>query len=233
MRLPIAILAGGLATRMRPLTEQVPKSLLQVAGKPFVEHQLRLLAANRANRVVLCVGHLGSAVRDVVGDGRQFGLEVSYSFDGPVLLGTGGSLKKAAGLLGEHFMVLYGDSYLDIDYRTVEEAYFNAGKPGLMTILPNANRWDRSNVLYHNGKIERYTKRDVVPGMRHIDYGLSVLSATALGDVPSDTPSDLADLLSLLAERGQLAAYEVTKRFYEIGSPRGLRETEEYILSRE
>ena len=130
MSLPVAILAGGLSTRLRPITENIPKALVDVAGKPFIARQLEYLRRQGITRVVLCLGHLGEQVEALVGDGAAFGLDVGYSWDGPRLLGTGGALKRALPLLGGQFFVFYGDSYLQIDFRAVERGFFASGKPG-------------------------------------------------------------------------------------------------------
>src|SRR5580700_2704060 len=157
--LPVAILAGGLATRLRPLTETIPKSLVEINGQPFLWHQLRLLRESGIGRVVLCVSHLGEQVRDSVGDGHDFGLHIDYSFDGPILLGTAGALKRALPLLGEAFFVLYGDSYLPIDLGAVEAAFRASGKTGLMTVYPNHGQWDSSNVEFVDSEIVTYNKK--------------------------------------------------------------------------
>lgn len=229
MTLPVAILAGGLATRLRPISETIPKSMLMVAGKPFVAHQLEWLRGEGVQRVVLCIGHLGEIVREAIGDGASFGLSVAYSNDGDRLLGTGGALKKAAPALGNAFFVLYGDSYLRCSLVDVERAFRRNGKTALMTVLRNDGRWDRSNVLFRDGQLLQYDKRAPTPDMRHIDYGLSVLSAGALEAYREGEPFDLADVLTDLSRCGKLAGYEATDRFYEIGSPAGLRETEEFL----
>lgn len=227
---PIAVLAGGLATRMRPLTETVPKSMLEVAGEPFIAHQLRLFHRQGLSRAVLCLGHLGAAVRDYVGDGSAFGLSVSTSFDGDKLLGTAGALKKAAPLLGDVFWVVYGDSYLDADLWPVWESFQSAGRPALMTVCRNEGRWDKSNVLFCNDRIIVYDKQSSEPAMKHIDYGLLLLRREVLNAVPiGENNADLADILSALVHQEAVAAYEVHDRFYEIGSPQGLRETDERI----
>ena len=163
---PVAILAGGLATRMHPLTERIPKALLEVAGRPFIEHQLALLRREGVRRVVLCVGFLGEMIEARIGDGTRFGLSVSYSFDGERLLGTGGALRRALPMLGEHFFVLYGDSYLDIAYAPVQAAYRESGLPALMTVFRNEGRWDTSNVLYDGNKVVRYDKAHPTADMR-------------------------------------------------------------------
>jgi len=228
MLLPVAILSGGLATRLRPLTEKIPKGLVQVAGKPFVAWQLEYLRSQGASRVVLCIGHLGEQLKAAVGDGSAFGLEVSYSWDGPRLLGTGGALKQAVSLLGDRFFVFYGDSYLPVDFQSVQRSFLRSGKPALMTVLENHDRWDRSNILFRQGSIVEYNKHDPHPEMMHIDYGLGILSSSLLVDCPEDT-SDLADIYHSLSVRGELAGFEVFDRFYEIGSPVGLQETDAFL----
>jgi NDP-sugar pyrophosphorylase family protein len=227
--LPVAILAGGLATRLGPLTERFPKSLIAVNGEPFVSHQLRLLRSRGVDRAVLCVGHLGQQIRDAVGDGSRWGIEVEYSFDGDVLLGTGGALRKARPSLGDRFFVLYGDSYLPIDFRAVQDAFAAAAMPALMTVLKNEGRWDSSNVLLEGGRIVKYDKRTRDPAMHHIDYGLGVLESAALESYPADGPFDLAEVYGSLAAEGRLAGFEVATRFYEIGSTEGIRDAEAFL----
>jgi NDP-sugar pyrophosphorylase family protein len=227
--LPVAVLAGGLATRLWPITHKVPKCLVEVAGRPFIDHQLDLLRRNGIRGVVLCLGHLGDRVADHVGDGSRHGLEVRYSFDGDKLLGTGGALRRALPLLGESFWVLYGDSYLDIDYRAVLDAFQRRPVLGLMTVLGNTNQWDKSNVVFRDGQLVCYDKRNPRPQMQHIDYGLSLFRRAALERIAENAVSDLADLMHDLVERGEMIGFEVHKRFYEIGSPQGLVETAGYL----
>jgi MurNAc alpha-1-phosphate uridylyltransferase len=225
---PVAILAGGLATRMRPVTERIPKALIEVAGRPFVEHQLRLLQREGVRKVVLCVGYLGEMIEAVIGDGSRFGISVSYSFDGERLLGTGGALRRALPLLGQHFFVLYGDSYLDIAYAPVQATYRDSGLPALMTVFRNEGRWDTSNVLFDGSQVVRYDKRHPTPDMKFIDYGLGVLSSD-LFDVAKEEVFDLSDLYAGLAGEGRLAGFEETQRFYEIGTPSGLAEADSHL----
>lgn len=228
-QLPVALLVGGLAVRLRPLTDTVPKALLEVAGLPFVDHQLGQLRASGIRRVVVCLGHLGEQVQRHLGDGSTYGLELQYSYDGPRLMGTGGALRRAAPLLGEIFGVLYGDSYPDLGWRSVLADILARDAAALMTVFRNDNRWDRSNVLFRDGRVLRYEKRNPPPEMVHIDFGVSLLRREALDCIPPDIPYDLADLWQALAERGQLAAYEVARRFYEIGSSEGLAETRAHL----
>lgn len=227
--LPVAILAGGLATRLRPITEKIPKALVEVAGRPFIAWQLEQLRTQGVDKVVLCTGYLGEMLEQEIGDGRAFGIEALYSHDGDTLLGTGGALKKAAPLLGDAFFVLYGDSYLPIDFKQVEQAYSDSGCSGLMTVLANQNQWDKSNVLFENGKLVEYNKRMPTPQMHHIDYGLGILKANCLAPYPQTKPFDLADLYNELSLKDDLQGYEVYNRFYEIGSHVGLAETESYL----
>jgi len=231
--LPVAILAGGLATRLRPVTEKVPKSLLELNGEPFIFHQLRLLKAHGVQRVVLCVGHLGETIQQVVREGQDFGLQVDYSFDGAALLGTAGAVRNALPKLGNYFLVLYGDSYLVCDYATVAREFLRMGKLALMTVFKNAGQWDSSNVEYHAGRILAYSKKNRTPRMHYIDYGLGAFSAQAFAGVPTGQASDLAELYGQFLEEGQLAGMEVQQRFYEIGSPAGLEETERFIASQQ
>lgn len=230
--LPVAILAGGLATRLRPITKTIPKALVEVAGEPFICRQLEYLHAQGIRRVVLCIGYLGEMIEAVVGDGSRFGLEVLYSMDGPVLLGTGGALKQALPLLGEQFFVLYGDSFLPIDFGAVELAFLESKKAALMTVLENGDRWDKSNVLFRDGELVEYNKHAPRPEMEFIDYGLGVLSNRVLEVYPAGQAFDLAEVYHALSLRGQLAGYEMKERFYEIGSHDGLKEAETYFFKK-
>jgi N-acetyl-alpha-D-muramate 1-phosphate uridylyltransferase len=234
--LTVAILAGGRATRLGPTTESTPKSLLALNGEPFAAHQLRLLQAKGVRRVVLCVGHLGALVERAVGDGSRFGLQVDYSFDGPSLLGTAGAIKNALPKLEDSFFVMYGDSYLPCDYAVIarhfESRNFKSARGlGMMTVLRNDGKWDSSNVEFESGKIIAYSKTHRTPRMRHIDYGLGVFRAEPFEDLPAGKSSDLAEVYAALLQSDQLAAYEVHERFYEIGSPAGLRETAEFLAA--
>jgi NDP-sugar pyrophosphorylase family protein len=231
-RFPVAVLAGGLATRLGALARDTPKSLLEVAGRPFVHHQLRQLHAQGVKRVVLCLGHFGEQVADAVGDGSAFNLEVAYSFDGPELRGTAGALRRALPLLGPAFFVLYGDSYLQCSFEAVQEAYLAAGKLALMTVLNNNGQWDASNVEFRNGRIESYDKVVRTPAMRHIDYGLGVFDQEAFKVVPDTGSCDLAEVYRKLLHQGELAGFEVSERFYEIGSLAGLEETRRHLAGR-
>jgi D-sedoheptulose 7-phosphate isomerase len=229
---PVVILCGGLATRLRPLTESIPKSLIEVAGKPFLEHQLMALRQQGIEHVILSVGHLGEQIREKIGDGGRFGLVIQYVPDGQRLLGTGGAVKRAAALLNTPFYVLYGDSYLQVSYREAAARLDSAATLGLMTVYRNEGKWDTSNVVYMNGRIVAYSKRDRSQEMHYIDYGLGVLKKEALESIPYDQPFDLATLYEDLVKKEQLAGLEVFERFYEIGTTQGLEETREFLSKR-
>lgn len=229
--MPVAILAGGLATRLRPITEKIPKSLVEIAGEPFLFHQLRLLKKVGLKKVVLCVGYLGEMVREAAGDGSAFGIEVAYSFDGPKLLGTGGALRQALPGLGDAFYILYGDSYLLVDYLDVGKTFLESGKEGLMTVFKNEGRYDTSNVIFSDGALRLYSKKKRLPEMSHIDYGLGCLRRPTLEKYPTDEPFDLAQVYEDLVPSRQLAGYEVFQRFYEIGSPEGMKELDNLLAS--
>jgi NDP-sugar pyrophosphorylase family protein len=232
MSLPVVILAGGLATRLRPLTEKIPKALIEVAGRPFVEHQIELLRRNEITEVVLCVGYLGEMIEKRYGDGEALGVRIRYSFDGPKLLGTGGAIKKASTILPDAFFVLYGDSYLPVEYQAVAAAFREANKPALMTVFANADAWDNSNVWFEQAGIRLYSKREKLPKMRHIDYGLMICTRAIFDAYADAVPFDLADTLEDLSRKGELAGYEVSQRFYEIGSPTGLAELDRLLSGR-
>ena len=227
--LPAAILAGGLATRLRPLTEKIPKALVEINGEPFLWHQLRLLHSNGIRRVVLCVGHMAERIEASVGAGDRFDLQITYSYDGDTALGTAGALKRALPLLGDNFFVVYGDSYLPCDWLPVERAFLDLGKPALMTVFCNEGQWDYSNVEFTDSRIVAYNKELRTPRMRYIDYGLGVFNRAAFDRIPEDRPSDLATLYQELLAEGQLAGFEVPARFYEIGSFAGIQELEQFL----
>lgn len=224
---PVCILAGGLGTRLGPRTKMIPKPLVDVAGKPFLSHQLDLLRRHGAREIVLCVGYLGNLIEERIGSGSSSGLRIAYSYDGPAVIGTAAAIRQALPLLGCEFLVLYGDTYLRIDYGELVRVFRRSRLPALMAVLRNEGRWDASNAAF-DGKLVRYRKGSTDPGMEWIDYGVSVLSSEALAMSPSGEP-DLANVLAWLAERQLLAGYAASERFYEIGTPDGLAETEAFL----
>jgi NDP-sugar pyrophosphorylase family protein len=224
--LPVAILAGGLATRLGALTKNIPKSLIPINGEPFVAHQLRLLQRSGIQHVILCVGYLGKMIEEAIGDGNVFGVNVEYSYDGATLLGTAGAVKGALPKLGEKFFVMYGDSYLPCDYAAIEQEFLQRGGLGLMTVFRNDGQWDASNVEFEEGRIVAYSKKNHTARMHYIDYGLGVFHAEVFARTRA---ADLADVYAELLGNGELAAVEVHQRFYEMGSPTGLKEMTSFL----
>ena len=222
------ILAGGQATRMRPITDAIPKAMIPVAGRPFVDHQLAHLAAHGVTDVVLSIGYRGDAIRRHVGDGERFGVRVAYVDEGDDPRGTAGAVRLALdqGALEEAFLLTYGDSFLPVDFRRVFGAFRASGKPALMTVFRNEGRWDASNVIFEAGMVKLYDKRRLTrpaEEFTYIDYGLAALERRVVADeVPAGARADLAELYFNLSRRGDLAGMEVHERFYEIGSPAGL-----------
>jgi MurNAc alpha-1-phosphate uridylyltransferase len=232
MRPTVAILAGGQATRLRPITARIPKALIEIDGRPFAEHQIELLCRNGLTDIVFLVAYLGDMLVDALGDGSRYGVRLRYVFDGPRPLGTGGAVRRALQELGDPFFVLCGDSYLDCDYAAVERAFRASAKAGLMTVCRNENRWDRSNVEFDGRTIIRYDKRSQTPGMQHIDYGLGVFRRSVFADREEHETFDLADVYQQLIAADRLAGFEVPGRFYEIGSLSGLEETRRYLAGK-
>jgi NDP-sugar pyrophosphorylase family protein len=214
---------------MRPLTNPLPKALLEVAGEPFLAHQLRLFARQGIANVKLLVGYRWEQIRAFAGDGSRFGVRVDYIVDGPKLFGTGGAVRRALDRLGPEFFVTYGDAWLDTPYGAVVEAFHASGLPAMMCVFRNENRWDMSNVVFENGVIRLYSKTRRLSEMRHIDWGLGMLKAAVLATRPIDEPWDLSELYEELSVAGRLAGYEVAQRFYEIGSLAGLAETDRLL----
>lgn len=228
MNIPFIILAGGLATRLKPITNTIPKALVPVAGIPFIYHQLELLNENNVNHVVLCLGHLGEMVENTVGNSYK-NIKIDYSYDGDTLLGTGGAVKKAIEKVGDVFGVLYGDSYLPLIYTHVISHYQLCQKKGLMTVYANNHQYDTSNIVFQYGQILKYSKTEIVPEMKHIDYGFSILHKSSFESF--NGVFDLSKVIIQLIEENQLAGYEVYNRFYEIGSFKGLCELESKLQS--
>jgi N-acetyl-alpha-D-muramate 1-phosphate uridylyltransferase len=208
---------------------RLPKVLLPVAGRPFIDFKLASLAAEGAERVVLLVGHGGRLIADHVGTGERYRLGVTCIFDGPVLLGTGGALRRALDQLGDVFWVTYGDTYLRAPMREIEARFWKERSEGLMTVLRNRDRWDRSNVRVDGGVVVEYEKGSSPGTYQHIDYGLAILRKASLEAFPAETPFDVEEVFRRIISRRQMAAFMVTRRFYEIGSPRGHRDTDRFL----
>jgi len=228
----IVILAGGLATRLRPMTNDIPKSMIQVENKPFLQHQIELLRQNEVSDIVLCVGHLSHMIKDYFGDGKRFGVRIRYSDEGENLLGTGGALKKAEPLLEDEFFLMYGDSYLLLNYRSVESYYEKFERFCLLVVYKNYNLYDNSNVGIKDGLISVYDKNNPLGQLTYIDVGLSILRKGVLNQISSVTPSPLEELYQKIIAKKEMLAYVVNQRFYEIGSFQGLKEFENLIKGR-
>ncbi len=220
----MVILAGGLGTRLRPFTSEVPKSLIPIGGKPFLHHQIDLLKRRGIRDIVLCVGHLGDRVKDYFDDGRWLGVRIRYSEEEGHLLGTAGAIKNAEPLLRDDFFLMYGDSYLMIDYREVMRYFRRFDRLGLMVVWRNVDRFERSNVMVEGNLVTAYNKDQKSPDMVYINYGLSVLRKEALAFIPAGRPFSQEDFYQILIDQGELLTFEVEQRFYEIGSPKGLEE---------
>ena len=230
--LPVIVLAGGLATRLRPITEKIPKALVEINGRPFLDYQMRLLAANGVTRAVLSVAYRGEMIEEYLGDGSQYGVEVSYSYDGPSYLGTAGAIRKALAGLGDAFFTLYGDSYLTVPFADVEREFLASGKRALMTVYRNEGLFDTSNVEFAGGRIVAYDKKARTAAMRHIDYGLGVFRASLFAGLPEGEVAGLATLYQDALKRDELAAFEVQERFFEIGTVAGIEDTAKFFVER-
>jgi N-acetyl-alpha-D-muramate 1-phosphate uridylyltransferase len=228
---PICILAGGRGTRLARAAGRTPKALVEVAGAPFIHHQLRLLADHSAGRVVLCVGYLGEQIERAVGDGSQFGLSITYAYDPPELAGTAGAVRGALPQLGDAFLVLYGDTYLRIDYGDFASTFLGSELPAQMAVLRNEGRWDASNVEYDGELVIRHDKANPNRSMKWIDYGLGAFRAEVFTTGPGASAADLSETYSELASGGLLGGYLASKRFYEIGTPQSLAETDHFLRS--
>lgn len=207
--------------------------MMPIAGKPFIDYQLRLLAEQHVDEVILSVAHLANQIEEFVGAGSRYGISVKYAYDGPKRLGTGGAILAALKAVPENFGVLYGDTFLDIEFAPIYERFLKSGKKGLMTVLQNKNSWDKSNVLFENGEIKVYDKHRPTAQMQHIDYGLSILSKQCFAEFKPEENFDLSEVFERCIARGEMAGYEVSKRFYEIGTPANLAETAQYLLARD
>jgi hypothetical protein len=213
------------------MTEVVPKSLIEIEHRPFIDWQLRLLSSSGIEKVVICLGHKSEMIQDFVGDGDGYGINIAYSLDGPTQLGTGGAIRKALPLLGDEFMVMYGDSYLPTDFKAIETAFRANRKPALMTVFCNRGSLEASNVLFVNGELKKYSKANPSPEMSHIDYGVSTFKRSVFESYALGVPLDLSDICADLSDSGSLAGYEVNERFYEIGSVGGIDDFRKYIGS--
>lgn len=230
MKLPLALLCGGLGTRMSPLTDQKPKSLIEVCGKPFIEHQLNLLRSSGFNKIIICAGHFGSQIAEFVGNGSKWGMNIQYSFDGDGQVGTGAAVLNALELLGNSFFIMYGDSYLPIDYSSMQNLFDENNYSAVMAVFKNQNRHDTSNAMFiGDSALVRYSKNSPNSEMEYIDYGVSILDGRAFDPYKSIKEFDLSKVFEDISEKRQLLGFEVYSKFYEIGSFQGLSDLNKYF----
>lgn len=233
--LQVVVLMGGLGTRLKDYTKECPKSLVDVCGRPFFDYQLDLLMAWGFKKFVFLIGYRADMIEKYYGNGSSRNISIRYSYDGEKLLGTGGAVRRAIDLLEDDFLLIYGDSFMDIDYAQTLYRFVlgkENGARALMTVLRNNNRFDRSNVVMEGGRVVLYDKHETLPEMDYIDYGVSAYRKELFEDYPADEAFDISDIQHELSVKGQLAAQIVTKRFYEIGSPASLAEFSEYVTKR-
>ncbi|MEI8337948.1 MAG: nucleotidyltransferase family protein [bacterium] len=229
MTTSLVLLSGGLATRLQPISHTIPKALIDINDRPFIEYQLNLLKEQGITEVVICIGHLGEQIENIIHDGKKFGINIRYSKDGEKLLGTAGAIKKALPFLPETFFVMYGDSYLPINFKEVSDFFENNKKQALMTVIENNDQWDKSNVIFKDNRIIKYDKKDITSEMRFIDYGLGIMSKKNFDTIKEDEVFDLANIYKDLAIKEELLGFETKERFYEIGSFSGIEEFKKYI----
>ncbi len=229
MGMQTVILAGGLATRLRPLSEKIPKSMIMIHDRPFLEYQLDLLKRSNIDEVILCVGYLSDQIKEYFKNGEGFGIKIKYSDEQKKLLGTAGALKKAEKLLEDEFFVMYGDSYLLIDFKAVMQYFKKHGKPSLMTVYKNYDNFDKSNVAIDGNLVKRHDKTNKTADMVYIDYGLSILNKKVLKNIPTGEFYSLEDLFKKIIVKKELLAFEVSQRFYEVGSFNGIEDFKAYV----
>lgn len=221
-------MAGGLATRLGHLTRDRPKSLVKVQGKPFLAYQLELLRRAGVEDVVVCIGHLSKHIENYFGDGRRHGVSIRYSFE-DTPLGTAGALKNAGTLLNDTFFCMYGDSYLFVDFLSVMRYFQSRNKLALMTVYRNYDRFGKSNAAVEGNLVTRYDKQAKTGDMVYVDYGANIFRKQALEMIPEGQSYSLDALFSRLIAVEELLAFELKERFYEIGSPQGLKDFKEYV----
>jgi MurNAc alpha-1-phosphate uridylyltransferase len=227
--LPLAILAGGYATRLGTLAKELPKCLIEFNGRPFVDWQLDLLIKNGYREFVFCASYKSDLIRMHLGDGNSRGIKIQYSFDGDTQLGTGGAIQKAIPILGDEFGVIYGDSFLPINYSQLEQHFLASKAQALMTVYENQNQFDKSNVEFSDGQLLNYEKGSTDKKMHHIDYGITLFKKVVFQPWADQSSFDLSEVCHQLARDKQLDGYEVFERFYEIGSVPGIEEFSDYL----
>ena len=224
----IVILCGGLATRLGDLAKNTPKSMIQIKDKPFLEYQIENVKKHSITDIVLCVGHLSEQIEDYFGSGEKLGVNINYSYDKDKPLGPIGALKNAETLLQDPFFIMYGDSYIFVDFKKVYTYFSKQDKLALMTIYQNFDKFDSSNIITNHKLVTKYGG-EKTKETTYIDYGVSLLKKKILEDIPADTFYSTNDLFSKLVRQKELLAYEIKKRFYHIGTPEALEEFKKYV----
>lgn len=230
--LPIALLAGGMATRLGKLTEGKAKSLIEIEGRPFIDYQLRAFASAGFERVVICVGNLAEQIKQFAGDGSQYNLDIQYSYDGPEQRGTGGAIKQALDLLGSNFFVQYGDSFLTLNYLKMESTFQSDPRKCLMSVYQNNGSFDMSNVILLDEGSIRYSKSNPHSNMNFIDYGCMVINHESFKEFVAPVRFDLSEYLEFLSVKDLLKGFQAEDRFFEIGSLTGIQDFEQYVRSK-
>jgi NDP-sugar pyrophosphorylase family protein len=223
-----AILAGGLGTRLRPVTKATPKAMVLVDGRPFLEYEVALLKSEGIRDFVMCVGYLGDAIVGHFGDGSSFGVSIAYSRDGPRLLGPAGALRRAEPLLGDAFFVTYGDAYLRAPYSAMMGELLKSGRLGLMAVYKNENRHGTSDIAIRGGKVVRYDKKGG-EGLTWVNYGVTALRKSALAAIPEASVVGEEEFYGSLIAKGELLARPVARRFYEVGTPASLEDFKRFV----
>lgn len=231
----VVVLMGGLGTRLKDYTKTCPKSLVDVNGKPFFEYQLDLLCAWGFKKYLFLIGYKADMIEEYFKDGSDRGVSIEYCYDGKELLGTGGAVRRAYDKLEDDFILIYGDSFMDIDYAETVYRYTKGksnGARALMTVLCNHNRFDKSNVVMKDGQLVLYDKHNPSPEMDYIDYGVCVYEKSLFAAYEEGEKFDIAKIQHELSLKGQMVPQVVTKRFYEIGNPDSLAEFTAYSNKR-
>jgi NDP-sugar pyrophosphorylase family protein len=227
MSLQVVILAGGMATRLGDRTKNIPKSLIEVNGKKFIDYQLSQLASFEFTNVVICTGHLGHLIEEYVQDGEKWNIKVQYSRESKELLGTGGAIKNALPLLDEKFAVLYGDSYLTENLGLISN--LQSHNPCIMTIYENVNGTDRSNVFFESPEKWSYSKSKKIFEANYIDYGFMILDRNFFGQYESRSKFDLSEFLEFCCKNGLIEPLIVNSGYFEIGSEEGISSFTTYL----
>jgi NDP-sugar pyrophosphorylase family protein len=230
MNLPIVILAGGFGTRLGNLTQNIPKSLIPICGRPFIDWQIECIRDTGVTDFLVCIGHLGDQISNHLGDGKKFGVNIEFSSDGPTKLGTGGAILAAISKLPDNFMITYGDSYLPTNFRKIGNHFLGIKARALMTICDNKENFEKSNCYFKDGLIQLYSKNDSSKEMDYIDYGLSILNKSVFESRRVNSSFDLADLFEELSISSNLIGYEIQERYYEVGSVQGIKNLENYLV---